>query len=75
MHHDLRAKVKPIIEVMAALLTVVLGFLAGLWLAPLLERMLPALAGMVLVLPCWSSWRPFLASLPHVHQTAFLPWE
>ncbi|MGC3973884.1 MAG: ABC transporter permease subunit [Nitrospira sp.] len=61
MHHDLRAKVKPIIEVMAALPTVVLGFLAGLWLAPLLERMLPALAGMVLVLPmliilasfCW----------------------
>ena len=51
MHHDLRAKVKPIIEVMAALPTVVLGFLAGLWLAPLLERMLPALAGMVLVLP------------------------
>ena len=51
MHHDLRAKVKPIIEVMAALPTVVLGFLAGLWLAPLLERMLPALAGMALVLP------------------------
>ena len=39
------------IEVMAALPTVVLGFLAGLWLAPLLERMLPALAGMALVLP------------------------
>ena len=51
MHHDLRATVKPIIEVMAALPTVVLGFLAGLWLAPLLERMLPALAGMALVLP------------------------
>ncbi|MCS6296439.1 MAG: ABC transporter permease subunit [Nitrospira sp.] len=51
MHHDLRAKVKPIIEVMAALPTVVLGFLAGLWLAPLLERMLPALAGMALILP------------------------
>jgi phosphate transport system permease protein len=51
MHHDLRAKIKPIIEVMAALPTVVLGFLAGLWLAPLLERMLPALAGMALVVP------------------------
>ena len=51
MHQDLRAKIKPIIEVMAALPTVVLGFLAGLWLAPLLERMLPAVAGMALVLP------------------------
>lgn len=51
MHPDLRAKIKPIIEVMAALPTVVLGFLAGLWLAPLLERLLPAVAGMALVLP------------------------
>ena len=51
MHPDLRAKIKPVIEVMAALPTVVLGFLAGLWLAPLLERMLPALAAMAVTLP------------------------
>ena len=51
MHPDLRAKIKPVIEVMAALPTVVLGFLAGLWLAPLLERMLPALAAMAVILP------------------------
>lgn len=51
MHPDLRAKIKPIIEVMAALPTVVLGFLAGLWLAPLLERLLPAVAGMAVTLP------------------------
>jgi phosphate transport system permease protein len=51
MHPDLRAKIKPVIEVMAALPTVVLGFLAGLWLAPLLERLLPALAGMAVALP------------------------
>ena len=51
MHPDLRARIKPIIEVMAALPTVVLGFLAGLWLAPLLERYLPAVAGMALTLP------------------------
>jgi phosphate transport system permease protein len=30
--------VKPIVEIMAALPSVVLGFLAGLWLAPLLQR-------------------------------------
>ena len=34
----LRKVVKPTIETMAALPTVVLGFLAGLWLAPLIER-------------------------------------
>ena len=37
MHPQLRAVVKPSIEIMAALPTVILGFLAGLWLAPLIE--------------------------------------
>jgi phosphate transport system permease protein len=35
--------VKPVIELMAALPSVILGFLAGLWLAPLMERIFPAL--------------------------------
>ena len=30
--------VKPIVEIMAALPSVVLGFLAGLWLAPLIQK-------------------------------------
>lgn len=51
MHPDLRGTIKPIIEVMAALPTVVLGFLAGLWLAPLLERIFPALVGIAIVIP------------------------
>jgi len=38
----LRGYVKPTIEVMEALPTVILGFLAGLWLAPFLENHLPA---------------------------------
>ena len=37
MHPRLRTVVKPSIEIMAALPTVILGFLAGLWLAPLIE--------------------------------------
>jgi phosphate transport system permease protein len=41
MHPDLRATVKPAVEIMAALPSVVLGFLAGLWLAPLIERVVP----------------------------------
>ena len=51
MHPDLRAKLKPTIEIMAALPTVVLGFLAGLWFAPILERNFPAIAAMTMVIP------------------------
>ncbi len=40
MHPSLRGVVKPAVEVMAALPSVVLGFLAGLWLAPRLEEVL-----------------------------------
>ncbi|MET0515210.1 MAG: ABC transporter permease subunit [Nitrospiraceae bacterium] len=51
MHPDLRGKIKPIVEMLAALPTVVLGFLAALWLAPLLERLFPALVGMSMLAP------------------------
>jgi phosphate transport system permease protein len=51
LHPSLRGVVKPIVEIMASLPSVVLGFLAGLWLAPLLEEVLPALVLMVVVLP------------------------
>lgn len=51
LHPSLKGVVKPVVEIMASLPSVVLGFLAGLWLAPLLERVLPALALAVLVVP------------------------
>jgi phosphate transport system permease protein len=51
MHPSFRRYVKPTVEIMAALPSVVLGFLAGLWLAPRVERMLPALALMLVLLP------------------------
>ena len=51
MHPDLRAKIKPTIEMMAALPTVILGFLAGLWLAPMLERIFPAMVAMTVAVP------------------------
>lgn len=47
----LRRKVKPVIELMEALPTVILGFLAGLWLAPLIEDKLTAVVTLMLVLP------------------------
>ena len=40
---SLRSVIKPLVEVMAALPSVVIGFLAGLWLAPMLEDKLRAL--------------------------------
>ncbi len=43
MHPTVKAYVKPAVEIMAALPSVVLGFLAGLWLAPLVERVVPGL--------------------------------
>jgi phosphate transport system permease protein len=47
----LRRKVKPLIELMEALPTVVLGFLAGLWLAPFVESNLPGVIILLLLLP------------------------
>jgi phosphate transport system permease protein len=43
LHPNLLNFIKPTVEIMAALPSVVLGFLAGLWLAPILERTFPAL--------------------------------
>jgi phosphate transport system permease protein len=50
MHPTLKGYVKPVVEITAALPSVVLGFLAGLWLAPLVERLVPGLLLMPAVL-------------------------
>lgn len=47
----LRRRIKPMIEIMAALPTVILGFLAGLWLAPWLESHLAGVFAMLVVVP------------------------
>lgn len=46
-----RQLVKPTIEIMEALPTVILGFLAGLWLAPFIENHLPAIFSILVLLP------------------------
>jgi phosphate transport system permease protein len=51
MSPQLRKWVKPGIEIMAALPTVILGFLAGLWFAPWLEEHLVDLLLMLLLIP------------------------
>ncbi|OED42048.1 phosphate ABC transporter permease [Endozoicomonas sp. (ex Bugula neritina AB1)] len=47
----MRRKVKPVIELMEALPTVILGFLAGLWLAPLIENNLPGIFALLIFIP------------------------
>jgi phosphate transport system permease protein len=51
MHPDIKRYVKPTVEVMAALPSVVLGFVAGLWLAPVVERIGPGLVVFPILLP------------------------
>jgi phosphate transport system permease protein len=47
----MRRKVKPVIELMEALPTVILGFFAGLFLAPYVEGHLPGIFSLLLLVP------------------------
>jgi phosphate transport system permease protein len=64
MSPGLRGLVKPTIEIMAALPTVILGFLAGLWFAPFLEENLAGVFAVFFVAPlglllfAWAWTRP-----------------
>ncbi|HCI87801.1 MAG TPA: phosphate ABC transporter permease, partial [Gammaproteobacteria bacterium] len=51
MAPPMRRKVKPLVELMEALPTVVLGFLAGLWLAPFVETNLLGIFALIVLLP------------------------
>lgn len=47
----LRRIVKPSMEIMASLPSVVLGFLAALWLAPIIEDQIPSILLMIILIP------------------------
>ena len=51
LHPNLRTIVKPTMEVMASLPSVILGFLAALWLAPILETRVLSFVLVVLLVP------------------------
>ncbi len=51
MAPGMRRKVKPVIELMEAMPTVILGFFAGLFLAPYLEGHLPGVFSLFMILP------------------------
>jgi phosphate transport system permease protein len=65
LHPDLRVLVKPTMEIMASLPSVILGFLAALWLAPLLETRLPSfLLGLILIPAAAVLFGGFWSALP-----------
>ncbi|HHL71149.1 MAG TPA: ABC transporter permease subunit [Bacteroidetes bacterium] len=51
MHPRLRGIIKPTIELMAALPSVIIGFIGGLWLAPRIQPVIPALLLMLVLVP------------------------
>jgi len=55
VHGSIRARVKPAVEIMAALPSVVIGFLAGLYLSTVVEKHLVGIGLMMLLLPAAGS--------------------
>lgn len=65
LHPDWKIYVKPVMEIMASLPSVVLGFLAALYIAPLIEKKVPSLLLALVAVPgaavafgAWWSSRP-----------------
>ncbi|HEY6546413.1 MAG TPA: hypothetical protein VI589_00850, partial [Vicinamibacteria bacterium] len=55
MHPKVKARVKPTVEIMAALPSVVVGFIAGLWLASRVEREIVPVLLMIVLLPLFGT--------------------
>ncbi len=55
VHPSIKAKVKPAVEIMAALPSVVIGFLAGLYLASVVEKNLVGLFVMLILMPIFGT--------------------
>jgi phosphate transport system permease protein len=51
MAPELKGRIKPAVEIMAAVPSVVVGFLAGLWLAPLMDKHILAMFITVIMVP------------------------
>jgi len=55
VHPSIRGRIKPTVEIMAALPSVVIGFIAGLYLAPLVERHVVAVLLMLPLMPLFGT--------------------
>jgi phosphate transport system permease protein len=87
---EVKVYVKPLMEIMASLPSVVLGFLAALWLAPILETRVPSIILIVALVPvsamifgwAWSRLPPlfispgweFLVFLPMMFLAGWIAW-
>ncbi|MFU8848200.1 MAG: ABC transporter permease subunit [Opitutales bacterium] len=66
--------IKPAMEIMASLPSVVLGFLAALWLAPILEDRVPSILLMLIFIPVFSALLgAFWGRLPQVMRNRLRP--
>lgn len=74
LHPNLRILVKPTMEIMASLPSVILGFLAALWLAPLIETRVPSLLLMLMFIPLAAAlFGRFWDSLPMTQRKRIKP--
>ena len=51
MSPKLKGRIKPVVEIMAAIPSVVIGFLAGLWLAPLIDKSILTIFLSIIIVP------------------------
>ena len=64
-HPDFKRWIKPVMEIMASLPSVILGFLSALWLAPLLETRVPSFLLMLILVPgCTAAFGLAWSNLP-----------
>ncbi len=71
----MRSFVKPTVEIMAALPTVILGFLAGLWLAPIVEANLSGILAALILLPLVIVLiSAFVTQLPSAYRARLQGW-
>jgi len=63
LNPSVRKVVKPTMEIMASLPSVVLGFLAALWLAPILETRVPSVLCLLVIIPLGAVLLGWLLSL------------
>jgi len=73
VHPSFAKFIKPVIEIMAGLPSVVIGFFAGLWLSPVLEKVFPALVIMpftvtAFALACLYLWKLFGKNIRRLRQ-------
>jgi phosphate transport system permease protein len=76
LHKRARARIKPTIELMASLPSVVLGFIAALVLAPIIERVLPTILVGIATVPLSLLAAAFgWQCLPKVWRARLNPWR